>query len=366
MIGGDSFYRAPIAGPVDDDYLNVDGTLLADGSESRFKATRVILDHGYDGQQGHESGDYSPTGALMGSGAGRCSLLVGMVTHARSRFNVEGAAGTFVGSLADALGSFGLPASTLVSDRDDYDAAAWPLSRAELVESAWYQSRLEYRWRRYLDADSRETAAAVRHLRMLGASAGRRVLDAAAGAFLQSSDRRYGRVAARRLINIDLSHLRVFEEAGARGTSWVLVLEDDAGTASIDLAARALAELIDRIDDRKVQFVSLSTSLTHEQLGVTQLLSEQESLLVADDSRLTILRADRPVTNTVCATLYRTSFATYLASRIRDQGLVPVVPIDWRVNEVLLDMWAVGRLGPESCIWVEPGIFVQRSMHSMG
>lgn len=300
----------------------------------------------------------------MSSEADGRSLLVGVVTHPRSRYNADNAAGDFATSVADAVTSFGLPTSSLVSDRDDYDPERWPLARTELLESAWYQSRLEYRWRRYLDAGAGDTVGTIRDIGLFGATAGRRTLEAAAGSVLQASDKRYGRTAARRLLNIDLSHLRVFDEAVECGASWVLVLEDDAWATSPEVAGHALVALIDLIDDRDVQFASLSTSLSHEQLGVTQLLHEQESLDLADGRRLTILRADRPVTNTVCATLYRTSFAAEVAARIRSRGLVPVVPIDWRLNEALLDMWVVGRVGPESCVWVEPGIFVQRSMHS--
>ena len=55
--------------------------------------------------------------------------------------------------------------------------------------------------------------------------------------------------------------------------------------------------------------------------------------------------------------------AADLAAGIRARGLLPVAPIDWRLNEQVMAMVADGRLGPSSCAWALPGLFLQASMH---
>ena len=126
--------------------------------------------------------------------------------------------------------------------------------------------------------------------------------------------------------------------AGRRGrSSW----RTTPRRADVAACAASLAAVIDSVDDTPVQFVNLSESLPLDRLGVDGLLSE--SGLAGSPARL--VAALRPVTNTVCANLYRTSFLTEVAAGIRDRGLVPVAPIDWRVNEQIMRMWNDGTVG---------------------
>ncbi len=88
--------------------------------------------------------------ATSQGGARVTEVFVGLVTHPRSRFNADGAATAQARALTSALTATGRPAELLVSDRDDFRAEDFPLSRADLARSAAYEADLEYRWRRYL------------------------------------------------------------------------------------------------------------------------------------------------------------------------------------------------------------------------
>ncbi len=284
-------------------------------------------------------------------------VFVGLVTHPRSRFDADGAATRQAGDLVAALadGAAGL----LISDRDDADPATYPLDRAELLRSARHQARLEHAWRRYLAAAGGRPARGP-VLDRLAAAAMELKRQAETGALLPGGDGVAGRRAATRLLNIDLSHLRVLEAGVASGAPWVLVLEDDARATDVPSTAAALLEGVDALTATEVAFVSLSESIALERLGVDGLL---DGPLVAGGPDW-LVRARTPITNTVCANLYRASFASALADGIRSRGLVPVAPIDWRVNEQVLAMVADGRLGPGSCAWAQPGLFLQGSMHT--
>lgn len=281
------------------------------------------------------------------------SLFVGLVTHPTSRFNVDGAAAQKARDLVGELTRAGVPAELLVSDDNDYDAAVYPLDRAELLRSARYWSDLEYRWRRYLaEGGGRPARSSAVDRAWALAMSGKRQAEALRD--------RSARTSAIRLINIDLSHLRVLETARASGRPWTLVLEDDAGYGDPAGTAAALADVIERVDGTGVQFVNLSESIDLDRLGVDGIVLPPAD---GEPSTPAVWSCRRPVTNTVCANLYRTGFAGVVAEGIRGAGLLPVAPIDWRVNERILDGHRRGLLGPDSFAWVRPGIFVQGSMH---
>jgi GR25 family glycosyltransferase involved in LPS biosynthesis len=158
-----------------------------------------------------------------------------------------------------------------------------------------------------------------------------------------------------RLLNIDYSHLRVWRHALATGASAALVIEDDAQLVDERLG-EFLAALLPHIKDHSV-LVNCSRSISVDDLGITQILREATMKLQLQEVRVT--QTDRAITNTVCANLYSHEFLERLVAFIDRRGLVPVVPIDWRVNEFLLD-------NPETKTWwVDPAPFVQGSMHDM-
>lgn len=273
-------------------------------------------------------------------------VFVGLVTHPRSRFDVDGTATRQARDLVTALRDAGTPAQLLVSDRDDYDPGDLPLPRRQLLRSARYAADLEHRWRRYLVAHGGRPGR--------GALADSLVAAAMAVKRMATADQ----AAMVRLLNIDLSHLRVLETGVASGASWLLVLEDDARVTDIDRTAADLVTAMDVLTDSPIAFASLSESIALSALGVEGIV---DGPVPGGPSWL--VRASTPVTNTVCANLYRASFAADLAAGIRRSGLLPVAPIDWRVNEQVMAMVAAGRLGSQSCAWALPGLFRQGSMH---
>lgn len=275
-------------------------------------------------------------------------LFVGLVTHPRSRFNADGSATRHAEALVAALSEVGVACELLVSDRDDYDPVALPLDRVALWRSAAYQADLEYRWRRYLASGGGNPARpALADMATRIAMAAKRMATATPGADV-------------RLVNIDLSHLRALESGSASGAPWTLVLEDDARAPDLNQAAGAIAVLVGLAPSDPLQFANLSESIPLEQLGVNGIIATR-----ARDSVPWLYAATRPVTNTVCANLYRSPLAARLAAGIRARGLVPVAPIDWRLNEQVMDLHGTGVLGADSCAWARPGVFLQGSMHDV-
>jgi hypothetical protein len=287
------------------------------------------------------------------------SLFIGVVTHGRSQFREEAAA--LVESLAMQARESGFEVTTAVSDRDDYDAHRFPITRGLLLRSVTAQSVLEYRWRRYLAAGiPRRPLARAGRLAKDAALLGGTLVVRTGRYFgpwpLSGVDRLAGSGAVIRLLNIDLSHLRMLNEAAAVAADWALVVEDDASTASAAEAMSSLIAAMDLVDGSGPAFVNASHSISLAALGIAELLEP-----VPGGGGVLVAR--RPVTNTVCAILYGAAMVRWLAARIESDGLVPVLPIDWRLNRAVMAAFDEGVLGPGSCLVLEPAPFVQRSMH---
>lgn len=282
-------------------------------------------------------------------------LFIGVVTHGRSRFHESAVAQLAV--LADAGAAAGWEVETLVSDRDDYDPEKTRVDRRVLMRSSCAQAALEYRWRRYLARAEGMGALAggVRWVQAAALLAGTatirtaRYLSPWPGAALTNL---HGTRAVIRLLNIDLSHLRVLRAGVASGADWILILEDDAQAAPG--AISRLLPILAAAEEAEVSYVTASRSIDHDELGIDSLLEP-----AVDGHRC----ARVPVTNTVCAVAYRRGTGEWFADRVVGDGLVPVIPIDWRLNRAVMAAVAQGRMGRGSCWVLEPALFTQGSMH---
>lgn len=162
-----------------------------------------------------------------------------------------------------------------------------------------------------------------------------------------------------RLLNIELSHLQLMRQGLASGASWVLILEDDAASAIPEDLAHGLEGLMH--SPREISFVNLSRSFTLEELGINHLLEPGKAMPWQGDSAREVIPVSKPVTNTVCAILYRADFLASLIDAIDALPLEPVVPIDWKLNLALLEMMT-DKDTIAQCMMVEPPPITQMSM----
>lgn len=270
-------------------------------------------------------------------------LFIGVVTHAASRFpEARGPSGAGA-RLAGAWTDSGRSAAVVVEDRDLWNHSGLSLDprdgfayREELFE--------EWRWRGFLG--KRRPWWIVRQ--------GMRILRTYMGTSSQEE-----LSASRRLLNIEFAHRSLWEQGIASGAELILILEDDAELGDASEAAHGIAELSEVTWD----FVNLSSSFSADQLGVAGLL-EPSGIEWDGSNAREVLRSDKPVTNTVCALMFRRGFLSSLLIEWVDLPPEPLLPIDWKMNRVLRLMVESGKLETSSSLWVEPGPFIQRSLHS--
>ncbi len=279
-------------------------------------------------------------------------LFIGLVTHPRSRFAESQSDAGLMRSVERALRARGCEVSTGVSDRDEYDADAdaLPLTRHEVQASIRGELDCELRWRSYLAGT---TPTITLKLLMAVRKAWRTFQFAPPWRRITGDDP--GARMVKRLVNIELSHLRIMGDAVESGARWALLIEDDASAADTEVFARELTQFIERADATGQPItMNLSESFTLRQLGLEHLLTP-----VPNQDPWSVFSAKRPVTNTVCAVLYRGDFLARLLAVMRSIPVSPVVPIDFKVNEAMMRLSA--EMKPGDCWVASPAPLTQQS-----
>ena len=275
-------------------------------------------------------------------------LLLGLVTHSRSRFNANGQATRMIMELAGFLRDRGMTVQTLISDRNDFDAKSQKIGVLNRLDSARAQVQTEWDWSKYLQA--------ANGVQVDSGDPGRffffGMFIKRAGSFLLSSR------PLERLANIDLSHLRVLEEGVKSNSDWILIIEDDGKVENIEVVADKINTLVTNLDHVELDtFVNLSESIEISELRADHMFSNSKEVFTLEDGEK-VIQFLLPISNTVCANMYSRGFAARFANAIKAQGTMPSIPIDWRLNHLLMDSSGSSIQG----LWVTPGIFLQGSM----
>jgi hypothetical protein len=276
------------------------------------------------------------------------TLFIGVVSHPRTSFTVNQGEDGLAAQLVKHLNELGTPASYSVNVRNDFDTAGVLATRSVFRSGIAEEVRLEREWNAFLGA-SNGPQFWLRHIARLF-----RVQS-----FLF---RKTHNAEIQRLINIELSHTRLMKEGLDSGAPWVLIIEDDAATPDIVDLAQGLVGFLTL--NPSISFVNLSHSFELSDLGISHLLHVTNENEWVGRTERKILVADRPATNTVCAILYKRQFLEYLVRELELIPMQPVVPIDWRLNQALMNLWNKGMIGAGDCWFVDPAPIDQLSMHT--
>ncbi len=281
-------------------------------------------------------------------------LFIGLVTHPRSRFSDATSDGGVLKSLERMLAAQGLNVETGVSDQDAYSPALLPLGRAEVVSSIRAELACEQRWRAYVAG----TAPGLKLRAFMTGRRAWRTMRLAPPWRRRPPIDEPGPRMVRRLVNIELSHLAIMKAAIRSVARWSLIIEDDASAQDAAKFAAELIEFIKAADDRGQPLtMNLSESFTPAQLGLEHLLSPV--LAWPGAGAWATFSAQRPVTNTVCAVLYRGDYLQRLLVELEAIPLAPVIPIDFKVNEAVMRL--APAMLPGDCWVASPAPLTQRS-----
>ena len=275
------------------------------------------------------------------------ALFIGVVSHEGSRFAISQGPDGLAARLRDHWDGE-LTAEVRVNTENVHDPDALPVDAVLIQKSLSAQESIENAWMSYVRAGRpRGLRDGAKSLLRWGLRQWRRV-------------RRPGPGGVTRLINIELSHVDLLRRGLASGAPWILIVEDDAYAADIADCGAGLQRLMQEAPSH-VAYINVSESFPLSELGIEHLLTPAGATWAGTVNR-DVLASSRPVTNTVCAILYRADFVDALLDEFDRMPMTPVIPIDWKLNDALMRMHADGRLGPGSCWLVSPAPIDQLSM----
>lgn len=283
------------------------------------------------------------------------TIFLGLVTHRATRFPESAGTNGLVHRVAEELSTAGVDATVEIHDLDHHDETILPLTKGEVRASIQAEMALEERWRAFINpAKSRmmlrvfmATRRAYREMRLAPP------WQTSEGASPS------GAAMLRRLVNIELAHLHLLHRAQQAGSTWALIVEDDARLADPAAFASALGEFARRHEEGQPAYVNVSRSFSHERLD----LQEHLTPIGSWDSTTRMLSSGLSLTNTVCAILYRGDFLSRLVPAMDAIPVSPVLPIDWKLNQALLNLLEAGDIGPGDCWFLDPAPILQGSMH---
>ncbi len=289
------------------------------------------------------------------------NIFLGLVTHPASGFAASAGQSGLVLTLGELLRGAGECVTVQINDTNSYLEDMLPLDRAQVVASITDTYRAEAQWRTFIDEHppSLYLRTALTALRLA------RITRLAPPWKPKLAPESPGIQMVRRLLNIELAHLTLMRQAINADSQWALIIEDDASAVDVEAFAEQLMRFAAEYSPRdQPTYANLSESFNQAQLKSTHLLTRIGTWPLTTDSAAEVLSSRKPLTNTVCAILYRTSFLADLVAEIDALPLAPVIPIDWKLNRALMNLFAKGGIEDGDCWLISPAPLIQRSMHA--
>lgn len=285
-------------------------------------------------------------------------LFLGLVTHPGTRFPHSSTPEGLLPRLAEAMTAAGIQTRLEVHATNDWTPEQLMIDRNTVDASIDAELDVESRWRTYVDPSL--------PVWVLGPfMAARRLYRRQK--FLPGHGRPVGvddpgARMVQRLVNIELAHMALMRLAAASPSEWTLIAEDDAECPDVAALAADLASFMtERRHDQHPRYVNVSRSFGSRRLRIEGLLTQVGFWPRAGAQSFS---TQRPITNTVCAVLYRTEFLRDLVATMDGIPIVPVIPIDWKLNEAIMRLHAAGDLGPGDCWLLDPAPIIQGSMRA--
>jgi len=162
--------------------------------------------------------------------------------------------------------------------------------------------------------------------------------------------------------NISASHLTLMKKSLESGKSYVLILEDDFLIQDLQLMDEMLKFATSyEISNSKLQLINLSKSFSYLELGFQNLVKNSFKSNKLQNYSIDVLKY--PVTNTVCATLYKSDFLKKLVWELENLNQISIIPIDHKINIALNKLIKKGSIDKESYGSSNPSLFIQGSLH---
>lgn len=274
-------------------------------------------------------------------------VFIGLVSHRQSTFAFNQGPQGLTRQLETAFGNLGAIVETWINTENYFDRNGYALKPSMARQSISAEVAIEKSWQDFLFGHT----TLKDRFRLLGRQ----------GKYLLNWWRNSDTKELRRLLNIEYSHVDLYKRGLASKAEWIVVLEDDAYCENPDELAQGLFGLFEGFNSPK--FINLTTSFPLHELNVASLLTPVMNTPWLGLGNCEILQSSRPATNTVCAIAFRRDFLKDVLSDFQRHSSEPVIPIDWKLNKSIMNLWRDGLLRPNDCWFLEPGPIIQLSMN---
>lgn len=286
-------------------------------------------------------------------------VFLGLVTHPTTRFPQSSGDDGLARALAVELAQRGLFSEVVVSSDNAWSPALLPIDAATVGRSIDAELEVEAQWRLW---HSPKTPAWAMNLFMTARRLYRHRKYLPNKAIMSESHP--GFTMVRRLANIELAHMALLRAARDSGAKWALVLEDDAVGSPRDTAEMLISVFTLAQNQSQPLYVNVSRSFSDKHLRIDSHMQLVENPYEYADDGPRLYTTDKPVTNTVCAVLYRNLFLESLVKAMDEIPMDPVIPIDWKLNAALMNLWNKGLIASGDCWIAQPAPIIQASMHA--
>jgi hypothetical protein len=162
--------------------------------------------------------------------------------------------------------------------------------------------------------------------------------------------------------NISAGHINLMNLSLKSNKRYILILEDDFLIQDIEAIIKMLKFATSaEISKSNIQLLNLSKSFSYLELGFQNFVGNSIKNSAHPNCTLDVLKY--PVTNTVCATLYKADFLIKLISELESQKHISIIPIDHKINIALNRLIKKGLIDKECYGSSNPSLFIQGSLH---
>jgi len=162
--------------------------------------------------------------------------------------------------------------------------------------------------------------------------------------------------------NISSGHLALMCSPLNNNKKYSIILEDDFYIEDFSKLISILEFVVSTMEiNENLMVVNLSKSFTFQEMGIKNFTNKSIHFLADSDYKLDIL--NYPITNTVCATIYRVDFLKILVDELSLLTPKSLIPIDHKINIALSNLIKKKVVSSDCYGSLEPGIFVQGSLH---
>ncbi len=163
--------------------------------------------------------------------------------------------------------------------------------------------------------------------------------------------------------NISTNHIAMMKKLSNSNSGYSLIIEDDFLISDQSDFKDEFNSMLNIINaEENIKILNLSKSFTEKQLGIDK--NKLKLIKLGSNSQNKLIQYNYPVTNTVCAILYKKEVISDLIRELEKLDKYNFIPIDHKLNISLRALMKMNKLNSLCYASVVPGLLLQGSLNA--